>query len=211
MKTNLYKNIIYLILKLSFYREFFYVKINIYIYIYRKNKKIQLFNNLNRIQYEGGLKMNKKNVEKIVRKYADLVYRVAYTILKNQSDAEDIFQDVFMKICTENIRFMSEEHEKAWLIKVTKNKCLDFLKRSCNNNKEELDENLVKEDTNSNQYVIDEVMKLPEKYRIIIYLFYFEGYKISEISQILEINDSTIKSQLVKARELLKENLKEEF
>ena len=155
--------------------------------------------------------MNKKNVEKIVRKYADLVYRVALTMLKNKDDAEDIFQEVFMKICTENMSFMSEEHEKAWLIRVTKNKCLDFLKRSCNKNKEELDENLVKEESNNNQYVVDEVMKLPEKYRIIIYLFYFEGYKITEISQILEINESTIKSQLVKARELLKESLKEEF
>ena len=155
--------------------------------------------------------MNKKNVEKIVRKYADLVYRVALTMLKNKDDAEDIFQEVFMKICTENMSFMSEEHEKAWLIRVTKNKCLDFLKRSCNKNKEELDENLVKEESNNNQYVVDEVMKLPEKYRIIIYLFYFEGYKITEISQILEINESTIKSQLVKARELLKESLREEF
>ena len=155
--------------------------------------------------------MNKKNVEKIVRKYADLVYRVALTMLKNKDDAEDIFQEVFMKICTENISFMSEEHEKAWLIRVTKNKCLDFLKRSCNKNKEELGENLVKEESNNNQYVVDEVMKLPEKYRIIIYLFYFVWYKITEISQILETNESTIKSQLVKARDLLKESLKEEF
>ena len=155
--------------------------------------------------------MNKKNVEKIVRKYADLVYRVALTMLKNKDDAEDIFQEVFMKICTENMSFMNEEHEKAWLIRVTKNKCLDFLKRSCNKNREELDENLVKEESNNNQYVVEEVMKLPEKYRIIIYLFYFEGYKITEISQILEINESTIKSQLVKARDLLKESLKEEF
>lgn len=154
--------------------------------------------------------MNKKNVEKIVRKYADLVYRVAFTILKNKSDAEDIFQDVFMKVCTENIKFMNEEHEKAWFIKVTKNKCLDFLKKSCNKNREELDENLVKEEK-SNQYVVEEVMKLPEKYRIVIYLFYFEGYKISEIAGILDTNESTIKSQLVKARELLKESLKEEF
>lgn len=154
--------------------------------------------------------MNKKNVEKIVRKYADLVYRVAFTILKNKSDAEDIFQDVFMKVCTENIKFMNEEHEKAWLIKVTKNKCLDFLKKSCNKNREELDENLVKEEK-SDQYVVEEVMKLPEKYRIVIYLFYFEGYKISEIAGILDTNESTIKSQLVKARELLKESLKEEF
>lgn len=155
--------------------------------------------------------MKKKDVEKIVRKYADLVYRVAFTMMKNKDDAEDIFQDIFIKVCTENVSFMSEEHEKAWLIRVTKNKCLDFLKRSCNKNKEELDQNLVKDESSNNQHVVDEVLKLPDKYRIVIYMFYFEGYKISEIASILDINESTIKSQLVKARELLKESLKEEF
>lgn len=155
--------------------------------------------------------MKKKNVEKIVRKYSDLVYRVAFTMLKNKDDAEDIFQDVFIKICTENLSFMSEEHEKAWIIRVTKNRCLDFLKRSCNKNRSELDENIAKEEKEDNSYVTAEVMKLPEKYRIVIYLFYFEGYKISEISSMLELNESTIKSQLVKARELLKELLKEDF
>lgn len=157
--------------------------------------------------------MKNKDVEKIVKKYANLVYRVAYTILKNEADAEDIFQDVFMKICTEDIKFENEEHKKAWIIKVTKNKCLDHLKRSENKNKEELNENLIS-NNNSNEEkgeVLDEVMKLPEKYRIVILLYYFEGYKISEISKILETNESTIKSQLVKARELLKEVLKEEF
>lgn len=158
--------------------------------------------------------MKEKNVEKFVRKYADMVYRIAYTMLKNKDDSEDIFQEVFIKVCSENIKFMSEEHEKAWLIRVTKNKCLDFLKRSCNKNKSELDENLVGDDNyNKVEYgeVTNEVMKLPEKYRIVIYLFYYEGYKISEISNILEINESTIKSQLVKARALLQEKLKEEF
>lgn len=156
--------------------------------------------------------MKSKEVEKVVKKYADLVYRVAYTILKNKTDAEDIFQEVFMKLCTDEISFSSEQHKKAWIIKVTKNKCLDFLKSPSNKNKEELDENLIKDELKeSNNYVLYEVMKLPEKYRIIIYLYYFEGYKISEISKIQEINESTLKSQLVKARELLKDLLKEEF
>lgn len=155
--------------------------------------------------------MKNKDVEKFVRKYADLVYRVAYTMLRNEDDANDIFQDVFMKLCTENVRFMNEEHKKAWIIRVTKNRCLDFLRSSANKNKEELDENLVKDETNDNSYIVDEVNKLPEKYRIIIFLYYFEGYKISEISEILETNESTLKSQLVKARELLKVSLKEEF
>lgn len=155
--------------------------------------------------------MKEKDVEKFVRKYADMVYRVAYTMLKNKDDAEDIFQDVFIKLYTENVKFLSEEHQKAWIIRVTKNKCLDFFKRSCNKNKSELDENIQKEEIEDNSEVLNEVMKLPDKYRIVIYLFYYEGYKISEISSMLEINESTLKSRLVKARELLKEKLKEEF
>lgn len=155
--------------------------------------------------------MKKINIEKFVKKYADLVYKVAFTILKNKDNTEDVFQDVFMKLCSGNIKFINEEHEKAWIIRVTKNKCLDFLKRSCNKNKSELDENIPKEEPEDNSEVLHEVMKLPDKYRIIIYLFYYEGYKISEISSLLEINESTLKSRLVKAREILKENLKEEF
>lgn len=155
--------------------------------------------------------MKKLNVEKFVKKYADLVYRVAFTILKNKENAEDVFQDVFMKLCTGNISFFSEEHEKAWIIKVTKNQCLDFLKRSSNKPKDELNENLVVENKDDKGYILEEVMKLPEKFRILIYLFYFEGYKISEIASILDENESTLKSRLVKARELLKERLKEEF
>lgn len=155
--------------------------------------------------------MKKLNVENFVKKYADLVYRVAFTMLKNKENTEDVFQDVFMKLCTGNISFLNEEHEKAWIIKVTKNQCLDFLKRSSNKPKEELEENIVGKTQNDNSYILDEVMKLPEKFRIVIYLFYFEGYKINEISSILDENESTLKSRLVKARELLKERLKEEF
>ena len=155
--------------------------------------------------------MKNKEIEKFVRKYADLVYRVAYTMLKNESDADDIFQDVFMKLCTENVTFINEEHTKAWIIRVTKNKCLDLLKSSAYKPKEEIVENLVTYESNDNDYVWYEVMKLPDKYRIVIYLYYFEGYKLSEMSDILEINESTLKSQLVKSRELLKERLKEEF
>ena len=155
--------------------------------------------------------MRNKDIENIVRKYANLVYRVAFTNLTNESDTEDIFQEVFMKICSNNIKFMNEDHEKAWIIRVTKNQCLDFLKRSSNKNKNELDENIQAKTSENFSYVTEEVMKLPEKYRAIIYLFYYEGYKISEIASILEINESTIKSQLVRARDLLKERLKEEF
>ena len=109
--------------------------------------------------------MKQKNVEEFVRKYAELVYRVAYTMLKNKENADDIFQEVFMKLCTENVTFINEEHQKAWIIRVTKNKCLDFFKKAENKRNTELDENLHAEDTSKeNSYVLDEVMKLPDKY-----------------------------------------------
>ena len=91
--------------------------------------------------------MKQKNVEEFVRKYAELVYRVAYTMLKNKENADDIFQEVFMKLCTENVTFINEEHQKAWIIRVTKNKCLDFFKKAENKRNTELDENLHAEDT----------------------------------------------------------------
>lgn len=155
--------------------------------------------------------MKNKKVEEYVRKYADLVYRVALSILKDKDNAEDIFQDVFIKLCTGNVKFMNKEHEKAWIIRVTKNECLDFLKKGCNKRKAELDDNIKVEEKEDNSDVIKYVQSLPKKYRIVIYLFYYEGYKINEISKILDINESTLKSQLVKARELLKEKIGEEF
>lgn len=155
--------------------------------------------------------MKEKKVEEFVRNYADLVYRIAFSMLRNKDDAEDIFQDIFMKLCSEDIKHFSKEHEKAWIIRVTKNRCLDFLKKSCNKTKEELDENISEEQKEDSSDIIKHVQSLPEKYRIVIYLFYYEGYKINEMSRILEINESTLKSQLVKARELLKEKIGEEF
>lgn len=149
-----------------------------------------------------------KNVEEKVRKHANSVYRLALSILKNKEEAEDVFQDVFVKFMLKAPNFNDEEHEKAWILRVTINICKDRLKSLWFNKREKLEENIpyVTPEEDTTYY---EVMKLPEKYRVVIHLFYYEGYKISEISKMLNIKESTIKSQLDRARKILKLKLEE--
>lgn len=149
-----------------------------------------------------------KNVEEKVRKHANSVYRLALSILKNKEEAEDVFQDVFVKFMLKAPNFNDEEHEKAWILRVTINICKDRLKSLWFNKREKLEENIpyVTPEEDTTYY---EVMKLPEKYRVVIHLFYYEGYKISEISKMLNIKESTIKSQLDRARKMLKLKLEE--
>ena len=148
------------------------------------------------------------DAEEKVRKYADTVYRIAISILKNKEEAEDAFQEVFMKFCYKAPDFETEEYEKAWIIRVTVNTCKDILKSAWLRRRQDLEEDIpyLTPEEDSTYY---EIMKLPEKYRISIYLFYYEGYKIAEISKLLGTKESTVKSQLMRGREILKENLEE--
>ncbi len=154
--------------------------------------------------------MNEKEIENKVVKYSDMIYRLAISILKNKADSEDVYQEVMIKFCDNMEKFISEEHEKAWLIRVTVNQCKSLMRMSWFKNRKELDENISYVDKEKDD-VYYAVSKLPTKYRIVIHLFYYEKYKISEISKILDINESTIKSQLSRARDMLKVSLKGGF
>lgn len=152
-----------------------------------------------------------KQIEEKIREHSNMVYKIAFLMLKNQEDAEEVYQDTFIKLY-ENFRKMkNDEHMKNWLIRVTINNCKMLMRKRKRENLVELDENVLVDDENLNINSIEAVKRLPEKYRIVIYLFYYEQYKVSEISQILKISDGTIKSQLSRAREMLKKELKEEF
>ena len=152
-----------------------------------------------------------KLIEEKIREHSNMVYKIAFLMLKNQEDAEEVYQDTFIKLY-ENFRKMkNDEHMKNWLIRVTINNCKMLMRKRKRENLVELDENVLVDDANLNVNSIEAVKKLPEKYRIVIYLFYYEQYKVSEISQILKISDGTIKSQLSRARDMLKKELKEEF
>ena len=149
--------------------------------------------------------------EQVLKKYADAVTRVCIVHCGNQTDAQDCFQNVFLKLYQSDIDFESEAHIGAWLIRVAVNECTDwyrqFWRRRIILTDEFPDNNseLMQEQDDS---VIPYLMKLPFKYRRILYCHYYEDKKISEIATELKISENTVKTQLVRGRELLKRNIK---
>lgn len=151
---------------------------------------------------------NETNVENILNKYQDMVYRLALTYCKNLHDAKDITQEVFFKYIQSNVKFNGDEHTKAWLIKVTINQCRKLLISPWFQRTQPLDENLTfTEQSHSELY--QAVMRLPKHQRLAIHLFYYEEYSIKEIAQTLNKNEATVRSYLHRARKKLKSLLEE--
>ena len=150
-------------------------------------------------------------VNRAIELYADTVMRLCTVYLKNQADTEDIFQTVFIKYTFHPKEFESDEHEKAWLIRVTINACKDLLKsffRSRVVPLEQVTEGGTEASADHSE-VLEAVLALPKKYREVVYLHYYEGYTAPEISKILSRNTNTVYTLLHKAREILKQSLKE--
>ena len=129
--------------------------------------------------------------------------------LKNYHDTQDIFQTVFLKYVLSSVIFESEEHEKAWLIRVTINACRDFFKDFFRSHTVPFDELLGQtwELTPENSEVLEAVMSLPAKYRDVVYLHYYEGYTAVEIARILKKNQNTVYTLLTRSKKLLREKL----
>ena len=120
--------------------------------------------------------------------YADTVRRICMVHLKNYSDTEDIFQTVFLKYVLHTAPFDSPEHEKAWIIRVTVSACKDLLKNVFRSRTVPLDrliEQPALQDMDHTD-LLEAVLSLPEKYKDVIYLYYYEGYSAAEISRILK-------------------------
>ena len=129
--------------------------------------------------------------------------------LKNYEDSEDIFQTVFLKYVLSSVSFESEEHEKAWFIRVTINACKDLLKNFFRSHTVSLDE-IIEQPAlmpPENREVMEAVLSLPSKYRDVIYLPYYEEYTAPQISQILGKNVNTVYTLLNRSRQLLREKL----
>ena len=150
------------------------------------------------------------NMKQIIDEYADMVYRIALTRCRCIENAEDVFQEVFMRFSIKSPKFESKEHEKAWLIRVTINLTKNVRESAWNRKVVRLDESIVFNTKEEND-VYSTVCELPQNYRTVIYLFYYEGYKVKEISNILNKNEGTIKTWLYRAREILKEKLEGGF
>lgn len=145
-------------------------------------------------------------IKKMLDKYSDMVYRIAITRCKDKETAEDVYQTVFLKYSEKMPKFESEEHSKAWFIRVTINLSKNENMSAWNKKTVALDENIQFESNDDEEMFID-ICKLPQNYKSVIYLMYYEGYKVKEISNMLETSEGTIKTWLYRAREILKENL----
>lgn len=144
-----------------------------------------------------------------IDRHADMVRRLCLIHLKNQADSEDVFQTVFMKYALSSVVFENAEHEKAWFLRVTINACRDLLRsffRSRTVPLEELIE-LPDETSGDSRAVLRAVLELPDKYREVVYLHYFEGYTAPEIAGLMRKNVNTVYSLLARAKKLLRGRL----
>ncbi|MBP3255615.1 MAG: sigma-70 family RNA polymerase sigma factor [Clostridia bacterium] len=150
------------------------------------------------------------NYQKTVEKYSNMVYRLAYFYTNSKYDADDIYQDVFLKYLQNKKQYENEEHKKAWLIKVTINSCKKVWLSSWKRKIVSLNDNEIKFEMEEDIGLYNEIKKLPKKYRAVIHLFYYEQYSIKDISKVLDQKESTIRTWLTRARKLLKNQIKEE-
>lgn len=140
--------------------------------------------------------------------YSGTIKRLAMVYLKNQQDTEDVFQNVFLKFSLLDKDFETPEHERAWFVRVTVNQCKDFLKFFFRSKTLSLDilEEIPAQNPEKKDILVT-VLSLPEKYREVIYLFYYENYQAKEIARILGKNTNTIFTLLKRGRNILKKKL----
>lgn len=152
-----------------------------------------------------------------IDRYADMVYRLARTQMKNTADADDLFQEVFVRLVSHIQDLESWEHVKAWLIRVTINCAKKHYDQYWHKNVDYMEEPERLEDEGGGYELPEEhpvraaVQKLPPKYRLVIHLYYFEERTVAEIAQLTDQKETTIKSQMHRAREMLKELVGDEW
>lgn len=154
--------------------------------------------------------MQKDNIEQIVNIHGDRLYRTCFVMLGNESDAEDAVQETLLKYLQKAPEFTDAEHEKAWLLKVAANKCRDMLRFRLRHPKIELDSlQLATESADSG--ILEALMTLPDRFRIVLLLYYVEEYSIQDISRMIGRTPSAVKMRLQKGRRLLEECYRKEY
>ena len=152
-------------------------------------------------------------VQELVEMYKDNIYAAAFNICKSAADAEDVVQDTFLQYYMTKKEFDDEKHIRYWLLRVAINKAKNIqssFRRKKEMSLEDYVETLTFETPESRE-LFEEVLKLPEKYRVVIHLFYYEDYSVKEIAKILRVTESSVKVRLSRGRAKLKDALKEEW
>ena len=155
----------------------------------------------------------KQPVNELFEKYQNNLYAAAFNVCRDAEDAKDVVQDTFIQYHLLKKDFDNEQHIRAWLIRVAINKAKNMNRTFWRKNKVPLEEYIetLAFETPESEELFETVMKLPEKYRIVIHLFYYEDYTVHEIADILKITESNVKVRLSRGRVMLKEKLQEEW
>lgn len=145
-----------------------------------------------------------------VQQYLDMVYRIALNWFRNPADVEDVAQTVMLRLWQSEAEFEGEEHLRHWLARVTVNYCKDLSRSFWKRRVVPLESH--KEPTFTDpakQTLFHEIMELPSRYRVPLYFYYYEGYSIAEVGELLQLKESTVKTRLARAREKLRARLEE--
>lgn len=155
----------------------------------------------------------RQSLHELAAMYQDNLFAVAFNICQNTQDAEDVIQDTFVQYYTTKKEFDSEEHIRAWLIRVAVNKAKNVTRTFWRRNKVSIEDftEMLAFETPKSETLFETVMQLPEKYRIVIHLYYYEDYSVGEIAKILKLSESNVKTRLMRGRAKLREVLKEEW
>ena len=154
---------------------------------------------------------SEKRAVRVVELYGNILYRLCVVTLGNEADSQDAVQETFIRYINKAPSFESEEHEKAWLITVAGNICRDMLRFRLRH--PVVDTSFIKDTVSDSEksYILEALVRLPEKYKTVMYLYYVEEYKVEEIAGIIKKSNSAVKMRLSKGRELLKEIYEREY
>lgn len=151
------------------------------------------------------------DTEYLVQRYKDDLYAAAFSIVKSREDAEDIAQETFLRYWNSDKQFESEAHIKAWLLRVAINRAKNAVLSYWWRNRVSYEDYMAELtfETEEDRRVLDAILSLPQKYRIVLHLYYYEDYSVKEIADILSTKENTVKTRLSRGRQLLKTTLTE--
>lgn len=148
-------------------------------------------------------------IENIINLYGDLLYRTGIMILGNPQDVQDVLQEVMLKVLQKGPEFHDSEHEKAWLLRVTINLCKDMLRFRFRHQYIQIDELEIEAVETDDRRLLQEIIQLPPRWRIVLLLHYVEGYSLKEIADILSVSENAVKKRMQRAKKALRAKLEE--
>ena len=152
-----------------------------------------------------------EKIESLLQTYGNSLFRLSLVMLRNESDAEDAIQDTMIRYLQKSPNFQDADHEKAWLFKVCTNICHDMLRYRKRHLQVDIDTQYHLTEKETDASLLDALMELPERFKLVLILYYVEGYRIHEIAEIIERSPSAVKMRLQKGRNLLENTYRKEY